>query len=224
VVSPILRGMLGIETDAQNHTLRFAPHVPAEWKSFSVDNLRVGTAVVSVSYQKTPGTVTFEVRRTGDGDCTLELSPALSLRSGVTSVDLNGHALPFHVSGTATDQHVTVRLTATEGTSAIRIHLKNDFGLGFSSVLPPLGNSSQGLRVLSESWNPAHTQLSVVLSGLAGKGYDLSVWNPSQIASVHGGKLSDGSRDQTNLTVDFPSATAGSYIRQDLVINFAGAK
>ena len=59
VVSPILRGMLGIETDAQSHTLTFAPHVPAEWRSFSVDNLRVGAAVVSVSYQKTPGTVSF---------------------------------------------------------------------------------------------------------------------------------------------------------------------
>ena len=224
VVSPILRGMLGIETDAQSHTLTFAPHVPAEWRSFSVDNLRVGTAVVSVSYQKTPGTVTFEIKRTGAGDCTLELSPALSMRSSVTSVDLNGHALPFHVSATASDQHVTVRFPVAEGTSTIRIHLKNDFGLGFSSVLPPLGSSSQGMRVLSESWNPAHTQLSLVLSGLAGKRYDLSVWNPSQIASVRGGKLKDGSQDQADLTVEFPSANAGSYVRQELVISFVGAE
>jgi glycogen debranching enzyme len=224
VVSPILRGLLGIETDAQNHTITFAPHVPAEWRSFSVDNLRVGAAVVSLSYQKTPGTVAFEVKRTGAGDCTLELSPALSLRSGVASVDLNGHALPFHVSSTASDQHVTLRFPVAEGTNTIRIHLKNDFGLGFSSVLPPLGNSSQGLRVLSESWNPAHTQLSLVLSGLAGKRYDLSVWNPSQIGSVRGGKLKDASQDQADLTVEFPFANAGSYVRQELVISFAAAK
>jgi len=224
VVSPILRGLFGIETDAQSHTLRFAPHVPADWRSFSVDNLRVGTAVVSVSYQKTPGTGTFEVKRTGAGDCVLEFSPALSLRSSVTSVDLNGHALPFQVSGTATDQHVTVRFPASEGTSTIRIHLKNDFGLGVSSVLPRLASSSQGLRVLSESWNPAHTQFSLMLSGLAGKTYDLPVWNPSQIASVRGGKLSDASQDQAKMTIEFPAANAGSYVRQDLVINFAGAK
>lgn len=151
----------------------------------------------------------------------LELSPALSLRSGVTSVDLNGHALPFHVSATASDQHVTVRFPLAEGTSTIRIHLKNDFGLGFSGTLPPLGSSSQGLRVLSESWNSAHTQLSLVLSGLAGKRYDLSVWNPSQIASVRGGKLG---QDLTKLMVDFPTAPVESYLRKELVINFAGAK
>ncbi|MBZ5655751.1 MAG: hypothetical protein LAO56_10815 [Acidobacteriia bacterium] len=224
VVSPILRGMFGIETDAQSHTLTLAPHVPPEWRSFSVDNLRVGTAVVSVSYQKTPGTVTFEVKRTGSGDCVLELSPALSMRTSVASVDLNGHALPFHVSGTASDQHVAVRFPVADGTSTIRIHLNNDFGLGFSSVLPPLGSSSQGLRVLSESWNSTHTQLSLTLSALAGARYDLSVWNPSQIAAVRGGKLKAGGQEQGDLTIDFPSANAGSYIRQDLVISFAGTK
>ncbi|HYU45711.1 MAG TPA: hypothetical protein VEK84_05990 [Terriglobales bacterium] len=224
MVSPILRGMLGIETDALNHTITFAPHVPADWKSFSVDDLRVGTAVVSMSYRKAPGTVIFEVKRTGTGDCVLEWSPALSLRSGVTSVDLNGHALPFRVHATASDQHVTVRFPVAGGTNTVRIHLKNDFGLGFSSILPPLGSSSQGLRVLSESWNSTHTQLSLVLSGLGGKRYDLSVWNPSQVTFVRGGKLKDGSQDQADLTVEFPSANAGSYVRQDLVINFAGAK
>jgi glycogen debranching enzyme len=220
VVSPILRGLLGIDTDAQTHSLRFAPHIPAEWRSFSVDNLRVGTAVVSVSYQKTPGWVTFEVKRTGSGDCVLELSPALSRRSSVTSVDLNRHALPFQIGQTGSDQHVTMRFPVVEATSTIRIHLKNDFGLGFSSVLPPLGSSSQGLRVLSESWNPAHTQLSLVLSGLAGMGYELSVWNPMQITSVRGGRLHNGSKDQGDLTVEFPAANTGSYVRQDLVISF----
>ena len=224
VISPILRGLFGIETDAQSHTLKFVPHVPVEWRSFSVEGLRVGTAVVSVSYQKTPGTVIFEVTRTGAGDCALELSPGLSIRSTVTSVDVNGHALPFHVSQTASDQHVAVRFPVAGGTSTIRIHLKDDFGLGFSNVLPALGSSSEGLRVLSESWNPTHTQLTLALSGLAGKRYDLSVWNPSQIASVRGGRVQDVGRDQADMTVEFPSADAGSYVRQDLVVSFAGPK
>jgi glycogen debranching enzyme len=224
VVSPILRGLLGIETDAQSHTLTLAPHVPPEWRSFSVDNLRVGTAVVAVSYQRTLGTVAFDVERTGAGDCVLELSPALSPRSGVSAVELNGHALPFHVSATAGDQHVIVRFPVAEGTNKIRIHLKNDFGLGLSSMLPPLGSSSQGMRVLSESWNSTRTQLSLVLSGLAGKHYDFSIWNPSQITSVRGGKLNDVSQNQAKLTVESPSVNAGSYVRQELVISFAGAK
>jgi len=151
----------------------------------------------------------------------LELSPALSLRSGIASVDLNGRPLSFHANATASDQHGTVRVSLTEKANTIRIHLKNDFGLGLSSVLPPLGSFSEGMRVLSESWNSTHTQLSLTLSGLAGKHYDFSVWNPSQIASVRGGKLNDVSQDQATLTVEFPSANPGSYVLQDLVISFA---
>jgi len=128
------------------------------------------------------------------------------------------------VRQTASDLHVSVRFPAAEGMSTIRIHLKNDFGVGFSNVLPPLGSSSQGLRILSESWNSTHSQVSFVLSGLAGKRYDLSVWNPSQIASVRGGKLNDASHDQAKLTVEFPAAPEESYVRQDIVISFAGAK
>ncbi len=224
VVSPMLRGLFGIETDATKHTLTFAPHVPADWRSFSVDDLRVGTVAVSISYRKTPGTISVEVKRTGSGDCLLELSPMLSIRSTVTSVDLNGRPLTFHVSATTSDQHVTVRFPVVEGGGTVSIHLKNDFGLGFSNELPRLGGSSEGLRVLSELWNAKHTQLTVALSGFAGRRYDLAVWNPSQIASVRGGKLDEGTREQADLTVDFPDANAGSYIQQDLIIDFADSQ
>jgi glycogen debranching enzyme len=220
VVSPMLRGMLGIETDAPNHRLRFASHVPTQWKSFSLDNLQVGGVAVSGNYRRTPGVVSYEFTRAGAGECMLELSPALSLRSGVSSVELNGHALPFQLSATATDQHVTMRFPLQEGTTTIRITLRNDFGLGYSSTLPPLGGASQDLRVLSESWNPDHTRLSLALSGLAGKRYDLSVWNPSQVRSVEGGTLEHASGDEAKLVVEFPASPAGAYLQQGLVIQF----
>jgi len=64
----------------------------------------------------------------------------------------------------------------------------------------------------------------ILIPSAAGKRYDLSVWNPSQIASVRGGKLNDASHDQAKLTVEFPAAPEESYVRQDIVISFAGAK
>jgi glycogen debranching enzyme len=224
VVSPILRGMLGLETDAPTHTVTFAPHVPADWRSFSVGNLRVGATTLALRYQKTSGMMMLEVKRTGSGDVTLDFSPALSLRSDVTSVELNGRSLPFHVSAGVSDEHVTMRVPLTQATSTIRIRLKNDFGVGLANVLPALGSASQGLRVLSETWNSTHTQMSLSLSGLAGKSYELFVWNPSQLASVKGGKLEDVRPDQAALVVEFPGAGTESYVHQDVVLNFAGSR
>ena len=47
VVSPILRGMLCLETDAHSHNVTLAPHLPADWRSFSLDNLRVGSTTIA---------------------------------------------------------------------------------------------------------------------------------------------------------------------------------
>src|SRR5262249_4901336 len=42
VVSPILKGMLGLETDAIRRGVTLAPHLPADWTTFSVKNVKVG--------------------------------------------------------------------------------------------------------------------------------------------------------------------------------------
>jgi glycogen debranching enzyme len=224
VVSPILRGMFGVDVDAQTHTVAFAPHVPADWKFFSLDNLRVGATMLAVSYSRTPGVVTLEVKRSGSGDCTLNFSPALSLRTEVTSVELNGHSFPFHIADNGSDRHVAMKFPLTQETSTVRIRLKNDFGVSFSNVLPALGSASEGLRVLSETWNSSHTQVTLSLSGLAGKRYELSVWNPAQVASVKGGKLGEVREGQAILAVDLLPKSPDSYIHQDVILNFAGPK
>ena len=224
VVSPILRGMFGLGVDGQTHTLTFAPHIPADWKSFSLDNLRVGGTTLAVKYQRTPGTIAVEIKRAGSGDCTIDFSPAISLRTDVISVELNGHGIPFHADANAADQHVSMRIPVTQDTSAIRIRLKNDFGVGLSNALPALGSPSEGLRVLSETWNSSHTQLTLSLSGLPGKTYDLSIWNAAQIASVKGGKLDEVRQDQAMLAIEFPMRSLDSYVHQDVVLNFAASK
>ena len=220
VVSPILRGMLGLGSDAQSHTVTFTPHIPPDWRSFSLDNLRAGSTTVALSYQRAPGLLTLEVKRTGPV-CTFDFNPAFSLRTSAASVELNGRSLPFRVAASASDQHVAIRFPLTQTTNTVRIRLKNDFGVSLSNALPALGSASEGLRVLSETWNPARTQLTLSLSGLAGKTYELSIWNPSQVASVKGAKLGAAGQDLAKLVVEFPSADAESYVHQDIVLNFA---
>jgi hypothetical protein len=114
----------------------------------------------------------------------------------VVGVEMNGRPLPFKVQsndgGENEDQHVSVRFPAHVGSNRVVIRVKNDFGLSLSNELPPLGSTSRELRVLSESWNPARTQLTVEISGVPGMRYELEVWNPSQLSSIDGAVLSEG--------------------------------
>jgi GH15 family glucan-1,4-alpha-glucosidase len=189
VVNPLLRGLFGLEVDATARRLVFAPHVPANWTSFQIGNVRVGSVALNLDYARAPDSISLDVRRTGAGDCGLEFSPAISLRTQVEGAEINGRPVAFHVQPNSEDQHVTVQIPVMDGLNKLRIRLRNDFGWSLAQELPPLGGSSQGLRVVSESWTPSRDALTLAVSGMSGKEYELSIWNPGQIASVDGAQL-----------------------------------
>ena len=220
VVSPILRGMLGFETNAISHRLVFTPHVPADWTSFRVQNLRVGDSTVDLTYRKTADNITLEVKRTGTGDCTLEFAPALSLRTTILGAELDGRPLAVRAQTNAVDQHANVKLPLSGGTHTLRIRTRNDFGLAFSSTLPALGSRSHGLRIVSESWNSQHDSLTIDVSGIAGNVYELGLWNPSQIESLDGAELLRP-EGQAVARIQFAASSSEAYVQKKITFHFS---
>lgn len=217
VISPILRGMLGLETNAEKHEITLAPHVPADWVSFAIHNVHVGGVSVDFRYRKTADSIVLEAKRSGTGDCWVKFSPALSLRTEVLSVEMNGRPLPFKMLPNNSDQHLSVRFPVYGGPNNIVIRVKNDFGISVSNTLPALGSASRGLRILSQSWNSARNQLTLEISGIAGSHYELNIWNTSQISSVDGAIVD---RSGT-LQIQMPPAPSDSYVQQRVVLHFA---
>ena len=216
VISPILRGLFGLQTDAEKHQISFAPHVPSDWMSFAIRNVRVGGVGVDFQYRKTADSLELETKRTGTGDCWVEFSPAFSLRTQVLSVEMNGRPLPFKMQPNNNDQHLSLRFPVYGGPNNLVIRLKNDFGLALSNELPALGSASRGLRVLSESWNSTKTELTLQVSGRAGSRYALNVWNSGQISSVDGALITKLGK----LEIRMPQGAADSYLQQKVVIHF----
>src|SRR2546430_5464796 len=68
VISPLLRGLFGLEVDAAGRRLTFAPHIPADWNSFAIDNVHVGTVALNFRYHKTAEELTLETSRSGAGE------------------------------------------------------------------------------------------------------------------------------------------------------------
>ena len=217
VVSPILRGMFGLQTDGRKHEITLAPHVPADWTTFAIRNVHVAGVSVDFRYQKTEDGITLEARRAGTGDCWVEFSPAFSLRTQVVSVQMNGRPLPFKMEPNGNDQHLSARFAVSDGTNNLVVRVKNDFGLALSNELPALGSASRGLRVLSESWNASKTQLTLEVSGRAGMSYQMDVWNPGQISSVEGAVLTKLGK----LEIQIPQGADG-YVQQRVVIHLDG--
>ncbi len=224
VVSPLLRGMFGLRADATKGTLTFAPHTPADWTSFGIRNVRVGSTKLDLHYSKDSGGIKLEVKATGDMSRIIDFQPAVSLRAKVLGVELNGRPLPFRVESNGTDQHVITRMTVAGGSNSLRIRMQDDFGLSYSSTLPAIGAASKGLRILSETWTPERDRLTINASGLAGSQYALFVWNAGQIASVEGARLSKAEDGKTELILDLPKNGAEAASYATISIQFANAE
>lgn len=214
VISPILRGLFGLQADAAQHQVTFAPHVPAEWSSFSIRGVRAGDVKCDLNYSRTPDEISLSVESSGAS--TLEFAPAVSLRAKILGAELNGKRIPFKMLPNDFDQHVSVLASLPEGKSALRIRLRDDFGIAFHNLLPYLGSRTQGLRIVSERWTAPHDVLTLEAEGLPGARYELAMWNPAQIASVDGATLENG-----KLTLQMPTNSGSTYARQTVVIHFA---
>jgi GH15 family glucan-1,4-alpha-glucosidase len=225
VVSPLLRGMLGLSTDAKAGTLTFAPHLPADWSSLGVSNLRVGENKLELNFKKTEEGIFLEAARTaGVGESTIEFHPAISLRAIVQRAELNGKPLPFRVESNQEDQHVFVRFPVGEGQKFLRIIVTNDFAVTAASGLPPLGSTSTGVRILSQSWSPSRDQLTLDVSGMAGAQYELKVSNAAQIDHVDGAQLKK-KPEGSILALQIPgNGGPENYAQTKVVIHFSAVQ
>jgi hypothetical protein len=164
----------------------------------------------------------------GKEECTFEFRPAISLRTKVQKVDLNGKPVPFQVETRGNDQHIVVQFPIGAGKHFLRIWLLNDFGLSEQSNLPALGSANRGLRVLSETWSALRDQLTLEVSGKEGEEYGLRVWNPGEIQSVEGAGLNFGVENPTalkeNLWIQIPASDSEPYLHAKVVIHFSAVQ
>jgi len=221
VVSPLLRGMFGLSTDAKSGTLIFAPHAPAGWMRFAIRNVRAGTAQMDLTYSKDAGAITLEVNCADGAVCPLEFEPSVSLSAEVLGAEMNGKPVPVHVAANDEDQHAMVRVDASGKSNTLKIRTRDDFNFSYDARLPKLGSRSEGLRLHSQTWTSRRDAVTLELAGAAGAEYELAVV-PGQLASVEGaGPLVSKSGVQA-VRVGFAAGEPGTYMKTRVVFHFSG--
>lgn len=216
VISPILRGMMGLKADALTHTLTFAPHVPASWNEFELHNVWGGDGHCDIAYAHSKNEIVLQV----DGcDLNLHFAPAIALCARVLSVTVDGHPVTYHLNTNSEDQHVEIQLRSRSRTE-LRIRLRDDFAVEAPGSLPAPGQKSHGVRVISESWMRDRDELKLQISGFEGATYDFGVRGAEQITRIDGASLIEGP-DVKSLRVQFPTDGYGDYLSKTVVIGFS---
>ena len=222
VISPMLRGMLGLASNASTHTLVFSPHLPGSWSGAGIKGIRVGDSTVALNYKRTEGEFTLEAAQTsGESETTLEFRPAISPCAKILKAELDGRPIASKVESTESDQHVVFRIPLKTSTATLRVVIANDFALDISSAMPQLGKESEALRILSEHWSANKDSVNIEVSGSAGHTYQLKVWNGGIIANVEGATLSDSGHNRAaNLSIKLPDGGPDRYPHAQIVLHF----
>jgi glycogen debranching enzyme len=215
IVSPILRGMLGIDPSTTTNVLAVRPHLPGGWTSWQARTVRMGSSTVDLAYTVVNDMATFNISARQPKGQTLEFAPSFSPIAKITNVTVNGKPAKFDVQKNSTDQHIVVRTPLTEGKTTISMRVQNDFSLIMEQQLPPLGSPSRNLKIVSESWTK--DSVTYELSGLAGAEYEIGMRSPS-LKLVEGATVTKNERGVA-LLIKIPQGEPG-YRRVTVKIPF----
>ena len=154
VLTPMIRGLLGIDVDAPTMTLNVAPALPIEMHDVAVRNVAVGPVLVDLTLRRSGGKWHLDVIR----------------RSADTSA-LNVRFAPWPGADRAA--------IVTEGTLSSRLALSTaDAGWDISTPPRPprIGDRSQALRIVAT--RAVGSAMLVTMEGRAGAAYRITVREP----------------------------------------------
>ena len=102
-VTPLLRGLLGLEVSDEGSTVRFAPQLPADWDKVAVRHVRAGGGVFDLSMWRKEGKMSIRLLFPKEQDAgkrqpsRLVFAPAFPLDARVKSVEVGGRPVEFRV-------------------------------------------------------------------------------------------------------------------------------
>ncbi len=193
VVSPVLRGLLGLAAEAGPGRITLAPHLPAAWNRVAIKNVRAGAEQAEFVLTRGATVDELQVVLQGQRPITLDFAPAYPPNTEMRAATLDGAKLQWLTDRTDTDWHAHLTVALTPGRHTLI--LTHTQGLGYTVPWrpPALGEASTNLKLISERWTPDALELRV--TGAGGRNYRIAISDGRKIdANIPGqdGEYRDG--------------------------------
>lgn len=218
IITPLARGLLGLEWDAPARRLTFAPQLPADWNRVEMRHLRVGEVELDVRLRRDQGRLTLEVdRRGGEKPMEVQFLPSFPQDAQVTSAKVNNQPVTFEMSPKREDQVGRLAVTFVK-TARIDIQYVPGTELLIPFTPARLGDRTQRLKLLRTSHT--ETTLNIELEGLSGLTYRLTLFSPRAVRRTEGVEVVSRQEHEYQLAVSFPPGKPDQYLRKTAVIEF----
>jgi hypothetical protein len=221
VITPVVRGLLGLEVSGGGKKLRFAPQLPANWDHVEARNVAVGKSRYDLTLQRLAGRLTINITRSGSDSASdtldLALEPSFPLDARVRAVQIQGRNIEFQTSRIGDRQKVLVNFEMREQSVEVTFVYDEGSDVYVKADIPAPGAESQGLRVLRST--AQENGLRLLLEGRSGRTYRLFVRSPHQLAETTGVKVGRSDGPDQELILEF-KGSPDDYSRMDLIVPF----
>jgi hypothetical protein len=204
VVSPLLRGLLGLESDAFHKRVQFAPHLPADWQTVGVHRVPFLGGRIDFDIHRDASTLELKIENSGSQSFDLDFAPAYPPCAHVTGATLDGEQVTWKEQAESNDWHPRFTVSVKPGTSIMVIRHRGFFGYIVPFSPPRLAEPSANLKVVSEQWTNNNQTLELTVSGRPGRDYRIGLVGAKQGDSV---------------VVRMPAGASGEYVQQRFTIS-----
>jgi glycogen debranching enzyme len=229
--APLLRGLLGLEAQANGRGVSFAPQVPADWDSVEVRNLRLGDSHFDLALRRGGGRMSIGINRRRDGEgrnhgnagervpTAFSITPAFPLDARVERVRVNGRSVQFTSERRGDVQFVGTEIEVERQAEVLFEYVEGS-DVYVTHEAPRPGDRSAGLRVLR-----AHAEadgLRLLLEGAGGHTYTLGLRSPRTVGDAPG--VNEVRRPGQDTRLIFVFNAPGRHVRHEYFIPLGEAR
>jgi hypothetical protein len=203
---------LGLDGDALEKKVVFAPQFPADWENVSIKNYKIGQASFSFDIRRDKEALAVHVRTENAAHHQLKFAPALAIGTHVRSVACDGQSIPFETENFSqvTQAFSLIPITSESHTIVVDISPTVE-------ILPVVtpsraGEPNKGLKIIRVE--KEDTKLHIHVQGLAGKTYALALRNTEFVDDVTGAELEDN-----ELLITIPESQNGGFVDHRITIH-----
>jgi glycogen debranching enzyme len=187
-IFPMVRGLLGLEVDALNNKIVFAPKLPPQWKWLKVKNVKIGNCIVEFDLTCDKGKLELITENFGDKKLQVEFAPDLPLGTELLSASQNNKPIIPAVKHYKQTEQFKITFDI-EKISTASILYKPAVAVFLLPAQSAIGDVNRNIKIISQSY--ASKILTLNVEGKANTKYELGITNWDLVEDVKGAEQNE---------------------------------
>jgi hypothetical protein len=224
--SATVHGLLGLQVDAAQRRLTFAPHLPPDWDHASLDTVRIGESILKLHLSRSRSGIELAVENRGSA-VSIDFRPEVPIGAADVNASLQPgerKASRLHVSVErhAQDEHVVAAFTAERGNTHCRIRFRGGVQVSVPQPELRIGDPDRGLKMADVSLNGQTLNITAYLRH--GGDALFTVRSQWRLTGATGAEVEKREGDLYRMVLQTPSggvpSAEGGYVKTTAELRF----